>query len=183
MEDEKIIELYFNRSEAAIEETSQKYGSYCRAIANNILGSYEDSEECENDGYRVLWERIPPERPAYFKGFLGRIVRNLALNRYDYNTAKKRNGKFHVVLSELEECIPSKISLEQQVEEREISKEITLFLKSIEKEKRIIFVRRYWFSDSIEDIALGFGISESKVKSILFRTRKKLKIHLEREGY
>lgn len=183
MEDEKIIELYFNRSEAAIEETSQKYGSYCRAIANNILGSYEDAEECENDGYRVLWERIPPERPAYFKGFLGRIVRNLALNRYDYNTAKKRNGKFQVVLSELEECIPSKISLEQQVEEREISKEITLFLKSIEKEKRIVFVRRYWFSDSIEDIALGFGISESKVKSILFRTRKKLKIHLEREGY
>lgn len=183
MEDEKIIDLYFKRSESALAETSIKYGSYCKAIANNILSSYEDSEECENDAYRVLWERIPPEKPSYFKGYLGKIVRNLALTRYEYNTAKKRNSKFHVVLSELEECIPSNTSIEEQVQEREISKEISTFLKSIDKEKRIIFVKRYWYSDSIEDIALHMGISESKVKSILFRIRKKLKIHLEREGY
>lgn len=182
MEDEKIIELYQIKNENAIKETSVKYGKYIRKIASNILNNESDSEECENDTYQATWRNIPPESPKSLKAFLGRITRNIALDRYDHNTAKKRNTHFDVVLSELEECIPAKGSVENAYENLVLEETISEYLKGIERTKRIIFVRRYWHSDSVHDIALKFGFGESKVKSILMRTRQGLKKYLERQG-
>lgn len=182
MDDEKIIDLFWERSELAIAETSTKYGLYCRTIALNILSDYSDAEECENDTYIAAWNTIPPTRPIKLFAFLGRITRNIALNRYDYHTAKKRRDGFHILLSELEECIPSTYSVELQYESDQVSKAISDFLRSIDSEIRIVFIRRYWYSDSIKNISKQFGISESKIKSMLFRTRNKLKAYLEKEG-
>lgn len=182
MEDEKIIDLFWERSESAISETSKKYGRYCQKIALNILNNREDAEECENDAYIALWNTIPPNRPSFLKVFLGRMVRNISLDKYDYNTAKKRNNKFDIILSELEECIASTENVESIYEKGQVSKAISDFLRSIDKDKRIVFIRRYWYSDSISDISQLLGFSESKIKSMLFRTRNKLKVHLKKEG-
>lgn len=182
MEDEKIVDLFWERSESAIIETAKKYGQYCKTIAINILGNSEDAKECENDAYHALWNTIPPNRPSVLKAYLGRILRNIAIDKYDYNTAQKRNSKFDLILSELEECIVSPANVELQYEQGEIAKRISEFLWTIDKENRIVFVRRYWYSDSISSIAAQFGMSESKVKSMLFRMRNRLKIYLEKEG-
>jgi RNA polymerase sigma factor (sigma-70 family) len=182
VEDEKIVDLFWERSESAIIETEKKYGQYCKTIAINILGNSEDAKECENDAYHALWNTIPPNRPSVLKAYLGRILRNIAIDKYDYNTAQKRNSKFDLILSELEECIVSPANVELQYEQGEIAKRISEFLWTIDKENRIVFVRRYWYSDSIASIAAQFGMSESKVKSMLFRMRNRLKIYLEKEG-
>lgn len=181
LDDEMIIDLYWERSETAIYETSNKYGSYCRTIALNILAVSSDAEECENDTYIAAWNTIPPTRPRILKSFLGRLTRNVALDRYDYNKAKKRNNEFDILLSELGDCIAAQNN-QQEYEVGYISKHISNFLRSIDTKSRLVFIRRYWYSDSINDIALRFGMSVSKTKSLLFRTRNKLKKYLEKEG-
>lgn len=182
MEDKVIVDLFWKRSEIAISETQKKYNSYCYSIANNILKNYSDAQECVNDTYHAAWNSIPPTRPTVFKTFLGRITRNISLDRYDYNTAKKRNGEFDILLSELEQCIPAKNNVEKEYFDGEIPKLISDFLREETKEKRTLFIRRYWYSDSIKEIANLYGFSESKVKSILLRLRMKLKDYLEKEG-
>ena len=183
MDDNMIIDLYWTRSESAIGETSSKYGRYCTKIAMNILNDREDSEECVNDTYLSVWNAIPPQRPASFSAFLGRITRNLSLNKYKAQNAKKRGGtEIALILGELVDCVPSGNSVESEYEAGRIAKIIDGFLASAGAENRILFVRRYWHADSIKSIANRFSMSESKVKSSLFRTRAKLKEHLEKEG-
>lgn len=183
MTDQEIIDLFWHRSEDAIRNTAMKYGAYLTKIAMNILHSFEESEECVNDTYLSAWEQIPPDRPQKFLSYLGRITRCLAFNRYDYLKAQKRNVGFTVQLTELEEVLSKPDTVESQYESGELASAISAFLRTIDYEKRNIFIRRYWFSDSIADIAERFAISESKVKSILFRVRKQLKVYLESEGY
>lgn len=183
MEDEIIVNLFWQRSESAIIETSKKYSRYCNKIAFNILNNYQDAEECENDSYNAVWNAIPPNHPRSLKVFLGRIVRNISLSKYDYNTAQKRNSHFDVILYELEECIASNENVEAIYEGVELSRVIDSFLSKIDKDSRIVFVRRYWYCESIIDISLFLHMSESKVKSLLYRTRNKLKLYLEKEGY
>lgn len=182
MDDEKIIALYWERSQTAIVETSNKYGGYCRSIASNILSSYLDIEECENDTYLAAWRTIPPTRPNKLSTFLGRLTRNIALDKYGYNTAQKRNNEFSMILSELEEFLASSETVESQYETGEIAKLISHFLSVIDQESSKVFIRRYWYSDSIQDISVRFNMSNSKVKSMLHRTRNKLKKYLEKEG-
>lgn len=182
LEDEKIVSLYMERSENAIIETANKYGSFCRTIAFNILSNYTDAEECENDTYLAAWNTIPPTRPTKLSTFLGRLTRNIALDKYDYYTAQKRNSKFDLLLSELDDCISVPDNVEEEYEAGQVAKVISEFLRSRDYESRNVFLRRYWYADSISDISERFGMSESKVKSMLFRTRKKLKQYLKREG-
>jgi len=185
MEDSMIIDLYWERSESAIIETAKKYGGYCAKIAMNILRNHEDSEECVNDAYLKTWNAIPPKRPKIFMSFLGRITRNLSLNKYKQKNAQKRGGdenEVEVLLSELSDCIPSGSSVETEYDADMTAKAIDGFLRSVDSENRIVFVRRYWYADSVNSIAERFNISESKVKSMLFRTRNKLKTYLEKEG-
>ncbi len=183
MNDERIIGMFFERAEEALEEFSAKYGAYCRSIAKNILGNEEDAEECFSDTLLVLWNRIPPEKPKNLCAFAGRITRNFSLNRLKMNSAEKRGGGTKdSVLSELEECIPDKTSVEAQFDEDEFAAFINGFLLSQPETKRNIFIRRYWYLQSVSQIAESYGMGESKVKSILFRMRKQLKKELEKEG-
>lgn len=182
MEDNQIIELYWQRSESAITETSKKYSRLLVSIALNILGNYSDAEECENDTYIAVWNSIPPTRPNVFSAFLSKIVRNISINRYEYNRAKKRNSEYDLILSELEDCVASTASVEETYVAGEIASYIDDFLKTQKQETRVIFVRRYWYADSVKDISKRMKISESKVKTVLFRTRKELQLYLaERE--
>jgi RNA polymerase sigma-70 factor (ECF subfamily) len=183
MDDVVIIDLYWARSESAISETAKKYGLYCSAIAENILHSKEDSEECVNDTYLITWNAIPPQRPTVFRAFLGKITRNLSLNKYKEQRTKKRGGdEIALLFSELEDCVPSNSDVEMEYETSLIIEAINTFLRSLDSEGRIVFVRRYWYADSIGAIAARFKMSESKVKSMLFRTRRTLKLYLENEG-
>jgi len=183
MNDADIIELYWSRSESAISETSNKYGGYCNTIAMNILNNPEDSEECVSDTFLGVWNNIPPERPSLFKAYLGSITRNFALNRYKaYFTKKRGGGTVEQLLSELEDCIPSKHNVETEYEAGVVAALISGFLSSIDKEKRLIFIRRYWYADKITAISKRYSVSENNVKSMLHRTRLKLKEHLEKEG-
>ncbi len=182
MEDESIVYLYLQRSQQAILETKKKYGAYCRVIARSILSNYCDIEECENDTYLAAWNTIPPNIPRKFSVFLGRITRNIALDKHGYNTAKKRNSEFEVILAELEECIASIHTVEAEYEAGEIANYINKFLYTIDVQSRNIFIKRYWYSDSIAELSRQFDMSSSKVKSILFRTRNKLRFYLEKEG-
>lgn len=181
--DEQIVDLYFARSEEAIAETSKKYGAYIRKIAMNVLGNFEDTIECENDTYMAVWNAIPPNRPLSFPAFAGKIARNLALNKFEYNIAKKRNNKFSVVLDELEECISGKESVEDSFLEGELSQTINTFLEKLKPDQRIMFVKRYWYGEAVKDIAEDMEIGESKVKTTLFRIRGDLKKYLERRDY
>ncbi|MFS0838783.1 RNA polymerase sigma factor [Paenibacillus sp. 1P03SA] len=183
MEDREIIQLYFARNEKAIEETSKKYRNYCTRIARNILFSAEDAEECVNDTFLGAWKAIPPKSPVNLSSFLGRIARNIALDKFDYYTAKKRSKEFETILDELNDCLPSSDNVESRFEEQQMAGAISHFLKSIHEDHRNIFLRRYWYSDSMAEIASRFSISESKAKSVLFRTRKKLQTYLMKEGY
>lgn len=183
MEDKRIIDLYWARQETAIVETDKKYGKYCRSIALHILNSLEDSEECVNDTWLKAWDSMPPKRPDYLAAFLGKIARNLSISRYRMNHARKRgSGETELLLMELEECIPSAKSVEEEVESKETAASIDRFLYGIDEESRNIFVRRYFYADPVKEIAQRFEISESKVKSQLFRMRNRLKEHLEKEG-
>lgn len=183
MDDNVIIEMFWQRIEDAIRCTSEKYGKYLLKIALNILHRNEDAEECTNDTYLAAWNQIPPNRPNKLLAYLGRITRNIAMDKLDYLSAKKRNSQFDVLLSELEECLSSSHTVEGEYEAGEIAGVISRFLKTTDTNTRNVFIRRYWFSDSILEIADKYDMSESKIKSMLFRTRNKLKVYLEKEGY
>ena len=183
MDDRQIIALYNERSEAALSETAKKYGRYCHTIAYNILRNEEDSEECVNDTWLRAWEAIPPQCPERLSAFLGKITRNLALNRYKHKNREKRGGgQMLLALEELAECIPGTNSAEEAANESLLVEELNRFLEGLPAEKRKIFMRRYWYMSSVKEIAEDFGLSESKVKMTLLRMRSKLKQTLEKEG-
>ena len=183
MDDEKIIELYWRRDEQAIKETDNKYRHYCMKISKNILSDLSDSEENVNDTYMQVWNAIPPHRPRMFPAFLGRITRNLALNKLKARHAKKRlAGEYAISLDELDDCIPSKITVDDETGIAELSKSLSRFLYDQNAQSRNVFICRYFYCYSISDISELFGCGQSKVKSILMRTRARLKLHLEKEG-
>lgn len=183
MKDNEIIELYFARDEAALEESEKKYGGYCRIVAYNILHDDLDAEECVNDTWLGAWKTIPPHRPKRLSVFLGKITRNLSLNLFKKRNAKKRGfGQTEAALSELEECVPAQTDVEKTAEENLLIESIENFLRALPEQKRNIFIRRYWYFYSVGDIAKTYGITESKTASLLFRMRNELKKHLEKEG-
>lgn len=182
VEDRSIIDLYFERSEAAITETQIKYGKYCHYIAYNILNSKEDAEECVNDTYEKAWNSIPPARPERLSAFLGRITRNIALNRLVHAGAKKRYAGIEMILDEVEEFIPDTGENEDVTDTILLKDVLNRFLRSLPGQTRIIFVRRYWYMGSVKEISKELGLTESNVKVILLRTRQKLKDTLEKEG-
>lgn len=182
MDDNAIIELYFQRNESAVRETAVKYGGFIRYIAFGITGNNEDSEECENDTYLKIWNSVPPERPEYFKAYIGKIVRNCAIGIWRKNTASKRNGGLTVLLDELSECIPSNENVENEFLAKETGELINTFLRKLSKEDRAVFILRYYYGDSIKNIAERSSLSPSDISSKLFRLRNKLKKELEKEG-
>lgn len=182
MNDREIIKLFFERSEQAIKELSEKYGKICTKIAYNILSNAQDAEECVNDAYLGVWNTVPPQDPTPLQSYVYRIVRNLAIKKYHSNTASKRNSTYDVALDELENCFSSSHSADDEFNANEISRIINEFLETLDKENRIIFVRRYWYSDSITDIAKQFGRNEHNISVRLSRTREKLKKYLIEEG-
>ena len=182
MDDSSIIELFFERSERAITELSDKYGQICFRVADNILNSRLDSEECVNDAYLGVWNTVPPQRPDPLLSYVCRIVRNLALKKYHENTAKKRNSHYDVALDELIDCIPVSSSVEDEAAAKEVAEMINSFLETLDRQDRIMFVRRYWHADPVEDIASLFRKSSHYVSVRLSRIRKALRKYLEKKG-
>lgn len=183
MNDSEIISLYFDRSEQAIQQTDLKYGRYCYAIAWNILRSNEDSEECVSDTWLATWNAIPPARPFSLKAFVGRITRNNALNRCEAASALKRgSGESPICLDELSECVSGRDTLTGAEDYHHLVTCINAFLSDCKKEQRIVFVRRYFYENSVREIAQDLHLSESKVKVTLSRLRAKLRVYLEKEG-
>ncbi len=176
MDDKRIIELYFARDEKAIEETSAKYGALCRKIAMNILGNDLDAEECENDTYLSLWRSIPPTRPGRLSAYVAKIVRNHALRRLEYMNAQKR----HAVLLPADELAEA-IGEEADYAAEDLAKTISEFLRGVSADERRVFVRHYFSLESLEAIAADEGFTVAKIKSMLFRMRKKLRVYLEKE--
>ena len=184
MDDSVIVDLYLRRDEAAICETAGKYGNKLRMRAWGILRDQETAEECENDTYMEAWNSIPPHEPrTYFYPFLARIARNLSLNRCRDRERLKRTAFVCELSAEMEQCIPSPDDLECRMDAVALAEAINGFLGMLDAERRNIFIRRYWFLDSVADIAKRFGVTQSKVKTTLFRCRKQLKAYLEKEGY
>lgn len=183
LEDNKIIDLFYARSEQALTELSAKYGTVCSRIARNILKNDLDAEECVNDTYLAAWNTIPPQNPNPLPTYIFRIVRNISIARYHANTSVKRNSFYDAALDELEDCFASSVTVEQEIAANELSRQIDSFLDTLDKESRVMFVRRYWYSDNISDIAERFQISNNHVSVRLSRIRNKLKKHLKKEGY
>lgn len=183
MNDSQIVALYFDRDQRAIEETAAKYGSYCYCIANNILNNKEDAEEAVSDTYLALWATIPPHKPVVLRTFLGKIARRTALKKWEKNRTQKRgSGEVALALEELSEYLPGGTTPETAMETAELTQILNGFLRKLPKEERQVFVCRYWYLDPIADIAERFGFSQSKVKSMLARTRLKLRNTLNKEG-
>ncbi len=183
MKDEEIMELFWNRDEAAIAATADAYGSYCYTIAYNILHCNEDAEECVNNTYWKAWKSIPPHRPNRLATYLGKITRNLALDRVKLLTAQKRGlGQTELALSELEDCVSAEASAEQALDELVLADAIEKFLYGLPKAERNLFIGRYWYLYPIRDLAAAYKMREGNVASMLYRLRKKLKLHLEKEG-
>ena len=182
MEDTQIIELFFARDQQAITELDNKYGSVCHKLSYQILNNQLDAEECVNDAYLGTWNAIPPARPNPLLTFLCKIVRNLSIKRYHANTAIKRNSLYDVALSEVERDVTAPDTVEGEVEAKALARFIEAFLDSLSIENRVIFMRRYWFSDSYEEIAKRVGITEKNVSVRLTRLRRQLKEHLAKEG-
>lgn len=184
MDDREIVELYWARSEQAISETQSKYGSYCYSIAYNILNSNEDAEESVNDTYHDVWNSIPPHRPSILSTFLGKITRRISIDRWRRRTAEKRGGgEMPLALEELQECVAADRDTEKEFEKKRLSAVVNSFVKKLPETEQRVFLCRYWYMDSISAISQQFGFSESKVKSMLFRTRNQLRTVLEREGF
>ena len=183
MEDEKIIELYWKRSENAISETSAKYGGYCYSIANNILNSREDAEESVNDTYLAAWNTMPPQRPSVLAAFLGKLTRYISLDRWKKRARLKRGGgELPLCLEELADCVSGRESTEDAVLRKELLSGINCFLEKLPPMERKVFLCRYWYLDSVQEIAARFGFSQSKTTSMLHRIRGKLNKYLEKEG-
>ena len=184
MDDANIVQLYWDRNEQAIPATADKYGSYCTSIAKNILGNNEDAEECVNDTYLNAWNSMPPHRPSILSTFLGKIVRNLSFNRYKHNNADKRGGgELPVVLEELSDLVSGKDDVEQAFDQKELTKAIDTFLDSLSPEKRSIFISRYWYTDSISEIAVRNDMNDGAISMTLNRLRLKLHNYLLERGF
>lgn len=181
MEDSQIVELFLARDENAIAHTQHKYKPLCLKIAYNILGSHEESEECVNDTLLGAWNSIPPNRPANLKAYICKIARNVSLSRLKFNTRKKRNSDFDCSLEELGDIIPDS-RLSADTTDEELGRAIDEFLGTLSRDARGVFLRKYWFFDSVSEIADRYGFSESKVNNILYRTRNKLRNYLIKEG-
>ena len=183
MDDKKIVDLYWSRSESAISETDKKYGKYCYSIAYNILTNNEETEESVSDTYMTAWKAIPPRRPSVLATFLGKITRNLAIDRWRERVATKRGGgEVTLALEELEDCVAGLQNVEMEYERKELIRAYVKFLDALPVAERRVFLLRYWYVDSVEAIAEKFGFSQSKVKTMLYRTRAKLRKQLAEEG-
>lgn len=184
MEDQQIIRLYWDRDEQAIPATAEKYGNYCTAIAQNILGNQEDAEECVNDTYLNAWNSMPPHRPGVLSTFLGKITRNLSLSRYRCNTAQKRGGgELPAVLEELAEVVSGKETVEQELDRRELMQAIDAFLDDLSPKQRGVFICRYWYTEGISEIAARYGMKDTAVSMALNRIRTKLRSYLSERGF
>jgi len=184
MEDARIIDLYWQRDESAISETAAKYGKYLHSISYGILRNEEDAEECVSDTYAGAWQAMPPHRPSVLQTFLGKITRRISISLWRKRSAEKRGGgETALALDELEECVSGEGNAESEAERRELREKLNAFLRALPPTERQVFLRRYWFMDPVADIAARFACSESRIKSMLYRTRKKLRAMLEEEGY
>ena len=182
MDDHRIVELYWERSEQAIKETASKYADYCYATAYNILGNREDSEESVNDTYLDAWNSMPPHRPTILSTFLGKITRRISIDKLRARNAEKRGGSnLTLALEELEECLSARDDLQKELDAQILAEALNSFLEELSEIERRVFLCRYWYVDSLEVIAKQFGFSPSKVKSMLHRTREKLRKYLEKE--
>ena len=183
MDDELIVQLYWDRSENAISETDRKYGAYCISIAYGILQSKEDAEESVNDTYMDAWNSMPPHRPSILATFLGKITRRISIDRWrNLNRVKRGGGEVTLALEELEDCVADNQTVEKAYERKQLALVFNRFMESLSETERRVFLCRYWYLDSISAIANYYGFSESKVTSMLHRTRKKLRAVLEKEG-
>ena len=184
MEDNRIGDLYWQRDESAISETAVKYGKYLNSISYQILLNAEDAKECVNDTYNDAWQSMPPHRPSILSTFLGKITRRISIDLWrKYSAEKRGSGVMALALDELEECVSGTGDVETEIERQELQKKLNDFLLALPQVDRRVFMCRYWYMDSISDIAKQFAYSESKVKSMLYRTRIKLRAMLEKEGY
>ena len=183
MEDRDIVELYWQRSERAIAETAEKYGRYCYAIAYSALDSAEDARECVNDTWLAAWNAMPDARPKALGAFLGRITRRTAIDRWRARAAARRGGgELPLALEELAECVPAAEDVEARLEAAELSRAVDAFVRTLPAAERAVFLSRYWYMDPVKDIAARLGSTQSRVKSMLARTRARLRTYLEREG-
>ena len=183
MDDAQIVALYWARDEQALAETAAKFGAYCRAIAQNLLGSAPDAEECENETWLAAWNSMPANRPARLAPYLGRITRNLALDRLDAAHAQQRGGgQTPALLDELADCLPDPATVEDRFDAAETGAAISAFLRTLSGDARLIFVRRYWYGDATAAIARRLGVTESKVRVSLHRTRGRLAAYLKEKG-
>lgn len=183
MDDQQIVDLYWARKESAIEETETKYGSYCYSIAWNILQNPDDAKESVNDTWLDAWNSMPPHRPSVLSTFLGKLTRRISIDKWRRGNAKKRgDGQLPLVLSELEDCISDGTSIEDETERKLLGEVIASFVKNLPETEQKVFLCRYWYMDSVSSIATRFRFSESKIKSMLYRTREKLRVRLEKEG-
>lgn len=182
MEDRQIIDMYWRRDETAIAETERKYGGYCYAIAMNMLSVHEDAESCVSDTYYRAWNSIPPHRPAKFRVWLGRIVRNISINLWHSNHAQKRYSGMDRLLSELEDCVPSQITVEDEIEDAELGACISGWLMSLDSEDRNLFVRRYWNGEALNVLGKETDTDPKKLAQHMYRLRLSLKSALEKEG-
>jgi len=184
LEDEKIVELYVCKDEAAIQWTSEKYGQRLRALSLSIVDDWQTAEECENDTYMEAWNSIPPHEPRnYLYAFLAKITRHLSLNRCRERNRLKRSAFISELSAEMEECIPAPDDMECRIDNLVLQQAIQGFLETLDEEKRNVFLRRYWYLDSIADISKRYALSQSKVKTMLFRMRNQLRQYFEQEGY
>ena len=182
MDDQQIIDLYWSRSEDAVSETARKYGGYCYSIAYNILTNSEDAEESVSDTYIAAWKLMPPRRPSILATFLGKITRRLSIDRWRTKNRKKRGGgEIVLALEELEECVADPLNTETAYDRKRLAAAVNGFLKGLPETERQVFLCRYWYMDTVSDIAGYYGFSGSKVTSMLHRTRKKLRAVLEQE--
>lgn len=183
VEDNKIVALFYARSEQAIVALSQKYGKLCNHIAYNILNNAQDAEECVNDAYLGAWNTIPPQKPNPLRTYIFRIVRNIAVTKYHANTAQKRNSHYDIALDELEDCLCSPVTVESSMLAKELPHLLDRFLYTLDTQSRVMFVYRYWFGESVNDIAVKFKMRPNSVSVHLSRTRDKLRKFLTKEGY
>ena len=184
MEDQRIIRLYWDRDDRAVRATAEKYGRYCKAIAKNILNNEEDAEECVNDTYLRAWNAMPTHWPEQLAAFLGKITRNISFNRYKHDRAQKRGGgEVALVLDELAECVSGAEDVERTIDRRELERAVNSFARSLPIDKRNLFVRRYWYADSVCQIAKDCGMLQGSVSKALERIRKQMKAYLTERGF
>lgn len=182
VEDHSIIELYFQRSERAIDETAAKYGSYCGTVARNILTVQEDAEECVNDTWLAAWNDIPPSRPTCLRAYLGRLTRNLAISRWRFSHAARRYSGMETLLSELEDCLPSQNDVERELEREALSAVLRAWVGGLGEDDRALFVRRYWYGVSVKQLSAEAGRTQNATAQRLWKLRRSLKTRLEQEG-